>query len=255
MFRLYDASGAELAAPNNIKTVHILTVDDTPLLTVSSPVVSYREGDGKVFVDAGVTLVDPDTEELNSAYLEISSGYVSGQDSLNLDINIGALDADLTATWDNVTARYTIFGLATAEAYQTVLRSISFSNENTDLQVGNRTMTFYASDQSTSSTAQVVFVVTDVNQLPVLTLTKTILEYLESANGPVDIDNELTVSDLDSAGIVNCTISITQNFDPLLDSLSIPDSTIWNSQITATWDNVTGVLTLAGSANIATYQV
>ena len=230
-------------------------MDDTPLLNISSSVVSYREGDGKVFVDAGLTLVDPDTEELNSAYLEISSGYVLGQDTLNLDIDISALDADLRATWDNTTARYTISGLASADAYQTVLRSISFSNDNTDLQVGNRTMTFYVSDQSTSSTEQVVFVVTDVNQLPVLTLTKTTLSYLESANGPVDIDNELTVSDLDSAGIANCTISITQNYDPLLDSLSIPDSTSWNTEITATWDNVTGVLTLTGSAAIATYQV
>lgn len=254
-FRLFGLSGVEIVSSAKIKTVRIITVDDTPTLRLTSTSKEYREGDGKIVIDAGISLSDPDTEKLSFASVQISSGYVDGQDGLYLDVDVSAFDPDLSARWNSAAATYNVTGLANSSSYQAVLRSFKFANTDQALLPGNRTIAFTVADQTSTVTAEIVLVVKAVNQAPVLTLSKSSITFKESNLSPMVLDDLLTLTDPDSLDIVNCTITVSSNYVAGLDSLSIPDSTNWNTYITAAYTNETGVLTLAGRAPASIYQV
>eukprot|EP00873_Tetraselmis_striata_P039871 jgi/Tetstr1/460135/TSEL_005451.t1 len=252
VFQVYDESGAQIVSADSVKSVHLVTVDDTPTITLSAAAKVYTEGDGEVLVDGALSLTDPDTDELNSVSVQIGSGYESGKDLLMLGAGVSS---SLASTWDAATGLLTVSGLASKMEYQAVLRTVKFSNSDANLTPGNRTITFRATDQSTTSGgSSIVFIVGAVNQEPVLTLSKTVLAFQESQTAGIAIDSSLAVSDVDTASLLNCTVAITSNYVAGIDLLSIPDSADWNTQLTATWNNGTGVLTLDGAAPPLVYE-
>ena len=67
---------------------------------------------------------------------------------------------------------------------------------------------------------------------------------------PVAIDSGLVVRDVDSADLVGATVSITGGFVAAEDVLEFTP----RAGIASTYDSVTGVLTLTGTATVADYQ-
>jgi hypothetical protein len=94
-----------------------------------------------------------------------------------------------------------------------------------------------------------------VNQGPMLTLSKTLLAFQESQTAGIAVDSSLSVSDVDTPTLLNATVAVTTGYVAGIDLLSIPTSPTWNTLITDTWANDTGVLTLAGAASPSVYQV
>eukprot|EP00951_Prasinocladus_malaysianus_P047581 scaffold651095_cov45-Prasinocladus_malaysianus.AAC.1 len=212
VFQFFDASGTKVASSSFTKTLRIITVDDEPALTLSSSAVEYIEGSGKVSVDSTIAITDPDTLELNGISVQISSGYENGKDQLYLDIDVTDLDSDLEASWDATTATYSVYGLANKTVYQTVLRAFTFANEDQALTPGNRTITFSVSDQTSTTTADIIFMVKSVNQVPSIALSRSVLNFSERETDGLEIDTELTVTDVDTALLANCTISISSGY-------------------------------------------
>ncbi|WP_284186858.1 cadherin domain-containing protein, partial [Zoogloea oryzae] len=105
----------------------------------------------------------------------------------------------------------------------------------------------YSSYTDTSEFAADVMV--SVNQLPVVTTTGSTLAYTENGAATA-VDGALTVSDSDSPNLSGATVSITSGFASGQDTLAFTDQ----SGITGSWNGVTGVLTLSGSATVASYQ-
>ncbi|MFO0999411.1 MAG: DUF4347 domain-containing protein [Planctomycetaceae bacterium] len=84
---------------------------------------------------------------------------------------------------------------------------------------------------------------------PTVTASGVTLNYTENS-GPIAIDDQLTLTDADSATLVSATVRITGNYDATQDVLSFANQ----SGISGNWDSATGTLTLTGSASVANYE-
>ncbi|HEX8199475.1 MAG TPA: Ig-like domain-containing protein, partial [Isosphaeraceae bacterium] len=84
---------------------------------------------------------------------------------------------------------------------------------------------------------------------PVVTTSTGALAYLEGQPA-IPIDPELTITDANSPNVVGATVAITGNFAGTQDILRFSDQ----GGITGSYNPATGVLTLTGTAPIASYQ-
>lgn len=84
---------------------------------------------------------------------------------------------------------------------------------------------------------------------PSLTTSGLTLIYTENS-GPIAIDDQLTLSDAESATLNSATVRITGNYNSTQDLLSFTNQ----SGISGAWDSSTGTLTLTGSASVANYE-
>ena len=84
---------------------------------------------------------------------------------------------------------------------------------------------------------------------PSLTTSGLTLTYTENS-GPIAIDDQLTLSDADSATLNSATVRITGNYNSTQDLLSFTNQ----SGISGAWDSSTGTLTLTGTASVANYE-
>ncbi len=105
----------------------------------------------------------------------------------------------------------------------------------------------YASFTDTSEFSADALV--SANQVPVVTTTGSALAYTENAAATV-VDGALTLTDADSPNLSGATVRITSGFTAGQDTLAFTDQ----SGITGSWNVATGVLTLTGSASVASYQ-
>lgn len=75
-----------------------------PVLTATGSQV-YCAGT-PVPIVTSFNITDPDDPGLNAVYIQISSGYIAGQDRLNLN----GTHPNVTATWDNIAGKLTLKG-------------------------------------------------------------------------------------------------------------------------------------------------
>jgi subtilisin-like proprotein convertase family protein len=121
---------------------------------------------------------------------------------------------------------------------------------------GSATLTITTDDQGNSGlggaqsdTDSVNITVTAVNDAPVVTTTGSNLAYNENQSATV-IDSGLLVSDIDSPNLSGATVSISNGFASGQDVLAFTNQ----NGITGSYNSNDGVLTLTGSATVATYQ-
>lgn len=105
-----------------------------------------------------------------------------------------------------------------------------------------------ATDLTTNDTSEFAATVS-ATSAPTVTTTGSALTYTED-DGAVAADGGLVITDPDSANLAGATIQITGNYQNGQDLLSFTDT----PDITATWDALTGTLTLSGSDTLANYQ-
>ncbi|MBF0273065.1 MAG: DUF4347 domain-containing protein, partial [Magnetococcales bacterium] len=91
--------------------------------------------------------------------------------------------------------------------------------------------------------------VTEVNDVPTLTVTATTLTVSEGS-APTAINNTLTLADIDDLNLAGATVRITSNLVSSEDLLSFVNQ----SGIVGSWNGATGTLTLTGTATKAQYQ-
>ncbi len=97
-----------------------------------------------------------------------------------------------------------------------------------------------------------VFAITinNVNDAPVLAgIEGTSLSYTEG-DGLVQITNTITVSDVDNTNLVSASISISANYQDDQDVLAFTNA----NGISGSWNSITGVMTLSGSASLNNYR-
>jgi len=92
-------------------------------------------------IAATLTLTDIDNPIIQSATVQFIDGFVSGEDILFLSVYSG-----LTANWDAVNGILTITGAAPVSTYQTVLRSIRYTNQSGTATEGDRQIRISVSD-------------------------------------------------------------------------------------------------------------
>lgn len=114
---------------------------------------------------------------------------------------------------------------------------------------GTDTFLYTVTDpEGASSTATVTIIVTPVPDAPVINPGDGLC-YYENA-GPMRIDTDISVTDVDSATLTGAVIQITDNYDRGGDFLIFEDT----GNIAGTWNEQTGTLVLNGSASVTAYQ-
>lgn len=229
-------------------TVDITGAFGPPVLDNAGNTVSYTQGGAAVPVDADLTLSDPSSATLIGATVSITGGFFAG-DILNF-----ATQRGISGSYNGGTGVLTLTGTATLTQYQAALASITFGSSSlnpTDYgSDDSRTVSWTASDGTFSSSP--VFSAVDiigVDQPPVLSNAGTGASYT-SGGSEVTIDPALAVSDPDNLGLAGATVSITNGY---VDGDTLEADTS-GTNIAASYDAATGVLTLSGSDSFADYQ-
>jgi 3-deoxy-D-manno-octulosonate 8-phosphate phosphatase KdsC-like HAD superfamily phosphatase len=215
--------------------VAVTPTNDPPVVTLSVANVTYTEAAGPVVLDNGLVITDVDNADLWDAFIRISEDYVQGEDTL---IYSGAT---LTPTFDEVNGHLRLNGVATLADYQQALREVSYNNLSANPTAGNRTVEFVLNDGSGVSLAQTMTVtVMPVNNKPVVTVSGEILAYNENS-GPQQLDNTITVADVDNSEFVNATVQISNNYVQGEDSLIY-----FGASLISQFDVPSGTLILSG---------
>lgn len=236
---------------------------DLTLVAASTPaVLSGVSGTGTYFENAAAlglaaNLVISDVDSANLASATVSFTGWQGEDRLDFN-NIFALQHTFTQDLVAHTALFTITGTETVANYQTLLRSVVYSDvSDAPNTAATRMATFRVNDgTSNSSTVTRNTVVSAVNDAPRLSaIEATPLAY--KANDPAfpaqPISATLLVNEPDSNNLTKATVQITagyQNDANGHDVLSFANQLGISGSFTA----ATGLLTLTGTSSVGNYR-
>ncbi len=246
------------------------SVNDAPVLTPASPTLT------------GIT--DSDTNNAGQSVASVLGGSVSDVDSGALSgIAITGTDPgngtwqyslDDGASWQNMGTVSTGSALLlrstdrvrfVPDGVNGTMASISYrawdQSGTSNGQYGSKVNASIAGGSTpfsaASDTASVM--VTAVNDAPMLTTSGGSAAFIEGDNEtstPVVIDAGITVADSDSALLYGATVQITGNLQNAQDVLGFTNDGATMGDISASYDSVTGTLTLtsAGGASAAQWQ-
>ena len=156
-----------------------------PAVTLSLSSLLYASGD--LLIDNGLTVLDTDNSNLQSAEVKISTGLQPAEDALVFNNQNG-----ITGSYNSATGTLTLSGSATKSDYQTALRSAVYRNTNSSPTKTARTITFRINDGTSFST--ISSLVLNFNSAPVINLSSLSGEVGEK----ITVDLTPLISDPDS---------------------------------------------------------
>jgi hypothetical protein len=240
-FRVNDGSADSNTPTRNIT---VTGVNDAPTLNTTSADLDYGEGDGLVAIDSGLTATDPDSANLQSATVSITSNFVSAEDTLQFTNQLG-----ITGSYNSGTGVLTLTGNAPKLDWQNALHAVRYSNSSDNPSTADRTVSFKVNDGSAdSNVATRDITVGPANDAPVVTTSGGSTAYTEGGSAPA-IDSALTVSDIDDTNIESAQVRLSSNFQSG-DNLNFVNT----PSISGVYNSGTGVLTLSGTDTKANYQ-
>jgi VCBS repeat-containing protein len=169
------------------------------------------------------------------------------------DINVLSSDSDPDGDTLSVTAVNTSGTLGSVSINGNGTIHYDPNGQFTSLTQGQSatdTFGYTVSDGFHTSSATVTVTINGVNDPPVIANIEAGALSYRAQDPAVQITNALTLSDDDDSTMNGATVSITSGFSSGNDSLSFTNQ----NGITGSYNSSTGVLTLSGSASIASYQ-
>lgn len=229
-------------------TVTVIAVNDLPVITGAGSTLTYNEGEAAKTIDSSLEIDDLDDDNMQSATVTISLGYVSGQDVLAL---VPSPQNGITGVFSAGTL--TLSGTATREQYESALETVTYVNTDTNNPTaGTRTITWVVKDATGGNSAGVTssVTVTSGNDAPNINGAGATLAYIEN-DGAKIIDSDLQIVDPDSTNLSGATITIStfvSGEDVLALAAGAPAGVTVQSY-------TGGVLTLTGTASKADYEL
>ena len=114
-------SSDDFAYLDNI-TITAAIVNNPPILTVTGD-QEYCPGTSQPIVET-ISITDPDDTTTDAIYIQISSGYINGEDILNLT----GTHPSITATWDATEGELSLVGPATFAEFEAAILDVEFSS-------------------------------------------------------------------------------------------------------------------------------
>lgn len=180
-------------------TLTITDVDESPVVMTSGGTAAFTEDAGAVSVDSGLTVSDPENVGLVSAEVRFDSGFVAGQDDLLFTNQSG-----ISGSYNPTSGILTLSGTAPVTAYETAVRSVTYSNSSQNPNTGNRVLRFTVNDGLNIGTA---------------TRTLTVTAQDDSANvvtgGPYSVPegSSVTLDGSASSDVDNSIVEYAWDFD------------------------------------------
>ncbi|HYD76783.1 DUF4347 domain-containing protein, partial [Ramlibacter sp.] len=247
-----DAQGNWSAAVGS--TLTVAGLNDLPTLTSSADSLDYTPG-SPAPINPWIRLSDlegglDDATAGNNATATITLANPQAGDTLDIAINAATMgNIELVGSPGSVLTLRSLGATATLAEWEAALRAVTFNASGADTTV--RTVNFVVNDGTANSgtlaTTINIGAAAASTSPPVLSIPAT-LDYVENDPAAV-ISGSLTIADSDSSSLAGATVRIA-NFVAGQDVLSFTDQ----NGITGSFDAVTGVLTLSGSATVADYQ-
>ena len=253
-----QGTGGVLSTTGHI-VVNITPTNDPPQLFNVASIAGYQPGTGGSAISPALVVSDPDGPEVNDiagATVKIASGFLAG-DQLSADVG----STGITASYNVGTHILTLSGVASENAYQSVLDSVVYSSTAADPTAAgadpNRTIEWQATDvlgaPSVVQTTTINFVSGPTVDLdgsaPGSNYTTTFTE-----NGaPLSVsDTDIVVQDTNSSQLTSAFITLTNAQDHDILSFSGLPAGITGSIDTSTPGQIT--VALHGAASPADYQ-
>ncbi len=112
------------ATADDLSESIVPTLDQPPVLTVTGNQV-YCPG-GSLAIAETISLTDPDNTSADAIYIQISSGYVNGEDLLTLT----GTHPNITATWDATEGELTLQGPTTFAEFEAAILAVEYSSSS-----------------------------------------------------------------------------------------------------------------------------
>ena len=227
------------------RSVTVTRVNDAPTISTTAAALSYPENAGPLAADAGATITDPDSTQIQGAVVQITGNHVQAQDTLAFANQLG-----ISGAYDDATGTLTLSGTATLASYQAALNAVTYENVDDQPFPLTRTLSFRVTDAEGADSAPATRDVTlgPANDAATVTTTPSALTYSEGEAAKL-LDAALTVNDPDDITTTGARVTISsghQSADSLIYSTTHGISGVYNSG--------TGVLTLSGVASRSGYQ-
>ncbi len=130
------------------RNLSVTAANDAPILAdMEAAGFVYNGGDGAVVLTDSMTVSDGDDTIIDSARVQITSNYISGEDSLGFDTIYG-----ITSTWYPGVGLLVLTGSNSLAQYEIALRTVIYENLQATPTTSTRIVTFTVSDGDVYST-------------------------------------------------------------------------------------------------------
>ncbi len=176
----------------------IVVQNQAPVLNAGSTTLIYNENDPPLRINGALTITDPDDIEIESAEVAISGNYISGEDILTFTSVPG-----VSGTFNVGSGTISFSGTATLTQYQTLLRSVHYSNTSEAPNTSQRSITMIVYDGLDNSNVITRFInVVTVNDAPVAvndggTTNEDTFVVLNVATNDTDVDGTIDPATVD----------------------------------------------------------
>jgi VCBS repeat-containing protein len=142
----FKANDGDLDSNLATKGLTLTRVNDAPQLTTSGGNANFTEDSAATQVDAGITVADADSDQIQGAVASITANF-SSADGDTLALNPSPQNG-ISGSYNSGTGVLTLTGTASKADYQTALGSITFSNTSNNPSTATRTVSFKVTDTS-----------------------------------------------------------------------------------------------------------
>jgi len=239
--------GSDISSPAGTLVINVANINDAPVLaTIEAAPAFYIENGAAVAVTGNISITDIDSSTIESAVVTISNNFLASEDQLTYIDQSG-----ITGNYDNSTGILLLNGTATIADYESALHSITYHNTNSNPDLLMRSVSFVVNDGSFDSNllSRDISIVS-VNDAPSLTTIESNPTIYTEGNPAVVVTNSLSVGDVDDTHIETASVTIGSNFIAGEDELTFASQ----SGIGGSYNALTGVLTMTGTATLAEYQ-
>ena len=201
-----------------------LFTNSAPVLaSIEGTTLAYKEGDLATAITGTLAVSDDDDTDMESASVQITSGYQSSEDVLSFTNQNG-----ISGSWSSSTGKMSLSGTSSKANYQTALQSVKYANSNTSTpNTTTRTVSFIVNDGTDDSNTETRNIsVTDINDPPTLTATGTDPTFTEDGSAK-DLFSTVSISTIEgSQTITTLKLTVTNVNDGSNEELSIDNSAV-----------------------------
>ena len=131
------------------RPLQVVATNDAPAVEAAVELLDFPVGSLPLVIDDQLVVSDVDSETLSSAVVSIVSGFDVDNDTLDFVSVLG-----IVGTFDPTTGGLTLAGEASAEDYQEVLQSVTFSTDSDEID-SSRTIQFLVDDGTDSGSDEI----------------------------------------------------------------------------------------------------
>ena len=210
-------------------TIVFSAINNPPLISNNDLIATFIEQGEPVLISPLITIIDIDSVNLTGITAFIETVFDNEMELLQI-----SLYSSLVAiTYNSSSGILSLYGEASVEEYQDLLRNLSYVNTNPEPTEGTRRIMFSISDGEAVGIGDIIVDVQQRNDPPQLNATDLTSVFVEEG-GPVALVTVVTVTDEDNTTFSGITVIISGAEDGTAEGIVIPPLTGVNFSVTLT---------------------